>query len=117
MAHITTYLLVSGLNEDDTPETHPVLEESGFEVDTRFCENSESCTAVRFSVQQPIEENEPKEETATEISNAFPESTVTLAVVEHRFGQIEHVQTTVFTDGSYAGEIEHGLLYNVGARQ
>lgn len=117
MAKVTTYLLVSNLKEGKTPEDHQVIGERGFEVEKIFDQKDSVTRAVQFSVEYPIEENESMKETATEISEAFPESTVTLCEVEQRLGQIEHVHTTVFQNGSYAGEIEHGFLYNVGDPQ
>ena len=117
MAQVTTYLLVSGLKEDERPERLPILKESEFEVEKRFKEKSDSCGAIRLLRQSPIEEHEPKQKIATELSKALPESTVTLCVTEERFGQIERLRTTVFKDGCHAGEIEHGSLYNVGGQQ
>lgn len=114
MAQVTTYLLVSGLKEDEHPKNLPILKKSEFEIEKEFREKTTSCDAVRFSFQCPIEEHESKEGMASELSNTLPESTVTLCAMEERFGQIERIQTTVFRDGCYAGGIEHGSLYNVG---
>ena len=117
MAQVTTYLLVSGLKESDNLVGQQALKESEFEVDNKFEQRDNTYGATRFSFQCPIEEKESTEETAIEVSKEFPNSTVTLCAVEQRFGQIEHMQTTVFKHGTCVGEIEHGSLYNVGRPQ
>ena len=114
MAKVTTYLLLSNIKGRGELDDHPVLKESGFEVEKVFEQKKNGNRAVRLSIQCPIEENESREETAIAISEAFPESTVTLCAVEERLGQIEHVYASIFKDGDHAGEIEHGALYNVG---
>lgn len=115
MASLTTYLLVSNPSDLDAVETHPVIEEEGFEVRQRWEGEEEEIPSLKFVLTLPLEEQPELEEPTRKLSSAFPEATIIVCKVEERFNQIDHLQTNVFIDGRRAGEFEQGYILNVGS--
>lgn len=116
MATRTTYLLMSGVSEDDRGRDHPLLSEYDFEHQKTYERTSDQHPAEKYILEEPLEEAGELLEKARTLSNERPEATVLVCEVEERFDQIDAVRTTVFMGGKQAGEIEHGHVFNVGGR-
>ncbi len=115
MASRTTYLIVSNTNDVDAVQSHPFIEEQGFELQERWEGEEDVIPSLKFVLSRPLEETPGFEEPTSNFSSAFPDATVILCEVEERFNQIDHLQTVVFIDGQRAGEFEQGYILNVGS--
>lgn len=113
MASLTTYLLVSGTDAPRDIETHPTLE--SYEWAVRDVTDDEG-TVPRITLVHdcPLEDRVDLSEPARALSDALPDATVILSVVEERFDHIERLETVLYRDGNKAGNIEHGYVFNVG---
>lgn len=115
MATVVTYLLVSDPTDPDAVQSHPILQEHGFERrPMEEHEEGDGRPALKFAVASVLEESASLEAPCRELSAAFPEAVITFCEVEERFDQVEHFRSVVFIDGQQAGEIEHGYVLNVG---
>lgn len=115
MATVVTYLLVSNPNDPDAIQSHPILQEHGFERrPMEEQEEADELPALKFAVASALEDSASLEPPCRELSAAFPDAVVTFCEVEERFDQVEHLRSVVFIDGQKAGEIEHGHVLNVG---
>jgi len=114
MAATTIYLLVSGVKEPDTVQSHSLFEIYDFDVRERFETSSDQHAALTFAVEQPIEEPVDLEGEVRQFSADVPEATVVMCEVEERFDQVERLQVNVFSNGKQGGDIEHGYVFNVG---
>jgi len=113
MASLTTYLLVSGVDDPEELTTHQVIEDCDLDVHTPADPEADIVT-VTFVDASPLEEAEDLDGPARELSAAFPTAVVQVCVVEERFDQVERVRTVLYRDGTHAGEIEHGYVFNIG---
>lgn len=114
MATTTTYVLVSGVEEIDAVREHPVITESDLDHTlTREAEPSQH-PSVQFEAEHALDEAIDFEEPARALSDAFPEATVVLCVVEERFDHVERLKTELFVNGKEGGKVEHGYIFNVG---
>jgi len=113
MASLTTYLLVSGVDDADEVTSHPIVDEWDLDVHTPADPEADVVT-LTFVNTAPLEEAEDLEEAARDLSTAFPAAVVQVCAVEERFDQVERVQTVLYRDGMHAGEIEHGYVFNIG---
>lgn len=116
MASRTTYLLLSGVPDLDAVHNHSVVDEYELEHSRTFDATDNQHPAIRFAFEHPLEDDVDLEPPARQLSEAFPDATVVLCEVEERFDHVEYLQTIVYLDGKRAGEIEHGYVFNVGAR-
>jgi len=114
MAATTIYLLVSGIEEPGTVQSHALFETHDFEVRERFETSGDQHAALTFAVEQPIEEAVDLEGDVRQFSADVPEATVVMCEVEERFDQVERLQVNVFSNGKQGGNIEHGYVFNVG---
>lgn len=114
MASVTTYLLVSGPEDPDSVHGHPMIVESGFDLQQTF-PAEEGLPAVRFATESALEEHESLMEPCRQLSQDFPEATIVVYEVEERFHQVEHLKSAVFVDGQPAGHVEHGSVLTVGS--
>lgn len=114
MSEITTYLLVSSPESTDDVTSHPAIEKYGLRLNEEKSRAEDTSPVLHFSVSHPIEEHKRLIGPARQLSDAFPQSTVTLCMIEERFSQIERVHSVVFMEGQQVGEVEHGYVYNVG---
>jgi len=113
MAGLTTYVLVSGVDDPEDVNTHPILAEHELEVHDSA--DSEVETArITFVESTALEDAEDLSDVARDLSAAFPTAVVQLCVVEERFDQVERLRTVLYRDGTHAGEIEHGYVFNIG---
>lgn len=116
MATVVTYLLVSDPEDPEAVRSHSIIDEHGFEP--RALETSEgedTLPALKFAVTSALEDRPALEGPCRELSAAFPEATVTYCEVEERFDHVEHLRSVVFINGTRAGDIEHGYVFNVGS--
>lgn len=114
MASVTTYLLVSGANEQEAVRTHSVVEDGELEVhDTREKE-ADRLAGITLKHESPLEDRADLSEAAQTLSAAFPDAIVLLCEVEERFDHIERLQTKMYSGGKDAGHIEHGYVFNIG---
>lgn len=116
MATRTTYLLLSGVEDVEALEDLPLISANKFERQKTFRSSEEGWKAVRFAVEQPLEETADLTSEAKALSRELPEATVLLCEVEERFDQIDAIRAMAFVNGQNAGEIEHGHVFNVGGR-
>lgn len=115
MATVITYLLVSNPSDPEAVEAHPIIQEHGFERQlVEGLEESDSLSALKFVVASALEDSADLEGPCKNLSETFPKATVTFCQVEERFDQVEHLRSIVFIGGKWAGEIEHGYVFNVG---
>lgn len=114
MASLTTYLLVSGIEDPHDVNTHPIVAERDLEQHDAMDSEADLETVV-FVDSAALEDAEDLSDAARELSSAFPSSMVQLCVVEERFDQLERVRTVLYRDGAHAGEIEHGYVLNIGS--
>ena len=114
MATITTYLLVSGLEQPEAVSNHEVFAEYGFEHRGTQSAGEQQVPAVTFALEQPLEEADELEAAARDLSADLSEATVVLCEVEERFDQVERLQVHVYRHGKCGGALDHGYVYNVG---
>jgi len=114
MATVVTYLLVSNPDDPDAVRSHPILEAHGFEPQPMPETDDERLPALKFAVGSALDDRSPLEAPCRELSEAFPNATITYCEVEERFDHVEHLRSVVFIGGKQAGEIEHGYVFNVG---
>lgn len=115
MATVVTYVLVSNPDDPDAVRSHPTIGE--YELEGRPIqedEPEETLPALKFAATSALEDRTDLETPCRELSEAFPEATVTYCEVEERFDHIEHLRSVVFIGGKRAGNIEHGYVFNVG---
>ena len=115
MAAITTYLLISGIEEPGVVQSHALFEEHDFELRDRFEPDGEQLPALQFAMEHPIEEAVDLEEDIRQLSVDVPEATVVMCEVEERFDHVERLQLNVFSNGKRGGNIEHGYVLNIGS--
>lgn len=115
MASVTSYLLVSNVEDEDAVCSHSVIADNGFELRKRSDEEEDAISFLKFAATGSLEEKPDLKRPSRSLSSEFPEATVIYCEVEERFDQIEHFQTTVFINGRRAGEMEHGYVLNVGS--
>jgi hypothetical protein len=113
MASLTTYILVSGVEDPDEVTNHQAVEERDLEIHTP-AEPEADVVTLTFVRSSPLEEAEDLGVAARAFSTAFPSAVVQMCVVEERFDQVERVRTVLYQDGTEAGEIEHGYVFNIG---
>lgn len=115
MASLTTYLLVSGVDEPSDVEAHSVTETHDLEVRaTQPGDSDEEVPSVTLVHECALEDRVDLASAARTLSGDFPAATVVYCVVEERFDHVERLQTLVFRDGLSAGRIEHGYVFNIG---
>jgi hypothetical protein len=114
MASLTTYLLVSGAEDLDEVRQHPVVAERDLDVHDSADPETGSAS-LTFVDTAALEEAADHDETAQTLSSAFPSAVVQLCVVEERFDQVERLRTVLYRNGTSAGEIEHGYIFNIGS--
>ncbi|WP_103026822.1 hypothetical protein [Salinibacter altiplanensis] len=114
MAKVVTYLLVCNPEDLEAVRSHSIIDEHGFEG-RPMEESDEALPALKFVTESALEDHTDLERPCRELSEAFPEATVTYCEVEERFNHVEHLRSVVFIDGTRAGNIEHGYVFNVGA--
>lgn len=114
MAQTITYLLVSGTDDVDAVQNHPVIATSDFAHRETREASSEQIPAVTFAVEHALEEETDLKEKARELSTEFSEAVIVLCEVEERFEHVERLQNMIFIGGKHAGKIEHGYVFNVG---
>lgn len=117
MATRTTYLLISGISDLDHGRNLPVFSEYNLEHRKTYASSSDQAPALKYAIEEPLEEAVDLSQGAQALSKELPEATVLLCDVEERFDQIDNVHTVMFIGGKRAGEIEHGHVFNVGGRQ
>lgn len=116
MASVTSYLLVSNVEDEDAVCNHSIIAENDFELRKRSDEEEEEAISfLKFAAMDSLEEKPDLERPARSLSSDFPDATVIYCEVEERFDQIEHFRTTVFINGRRAGDMEHGYVLNVGS--
>jgi hypothetical protein len=115
MATLTTYLLVSGVENLESVRSHDVFEQYAFDEQDARNPGDGQPAALRFALEQPLEESTELEEALRQLSADLPDASVVVCEVEERFDQIERVQVAVYQDGNRGGALEHGYVFNVGA--
>jgi hypothetical protein len=113
MASLTTYLLVSHIDDPDEVKRHPVVAERAFDIHTPPDPEAE-IGSIAFVHRSALEDAEDLGPAARELSTAFPSAIVQLCVFEERFDQLERGRAVLYKDGTHAGEIEHGYIFNIG---
>lgn len=114
MAATTTYVLVSGLDDVETVVDHPIVSEYDLDHQETFEADDRQVPAVRFALEQPLEEGLDLTEPVRSLSEDVPNASVILCEVEERFDQVERLRTRVFIGGKKAGKLEHGYIFNIG---
>jgi hypothetical protein len=115
MASVITYLLVSAPDDPAAVASHATLDDTPLEHQETTEAASGRIASVRFAHQASLEDAPDLDATARSLSDACPEATVILTVVEERFDHVERLKTTVFQDGCPAGGLEHGYIFNIGS--
>jgi len=113
MASLTTYLLVSGIENPQEVKMHPIVADRKFDLHDATEAEADGETVV-FVTSAALEEAEDLSGPARALSSAFPSAIVQLCEAEERFDQLERVRTVLYQDGAWAGEIEHGYVFNIG---
>lgn len=114
MATITTYLLVSGADDQEAVQSHPVVDHWNLDVRNTREEHSDQVAGVKLVHESPLEDQDDLTTPAQTLSADFPSATVLLCEVEERFDHIERLQTKMYRKGKNAGNVEHGYIFNVG---
>ncbi|MCS3640155.1 hypothetical protein [Salinibacter ruber] len=115
MATVVTYLLVSNPEDPEAVRSHALIDEH--ELEERPIEDDETeetRLALKFAATSALEDRADLESPCRQLSEAFPEATVTYCEVEERFDHVERLRSVVFIGGKRAGHIEHGYVFNVG---
>jgi len=113
MATITTYLLVTGA-EPEAVRSHELIEAYDFKERDAYEPSDQQLPAIKFALEQPLEETDDLEEKARELSADVSPAGVVMCEVEERFDQVERLQVVVFQEGKRGGGLEHGHFYNLG---
>lgn len=114
MATITTYLLVSGADDQEAVRTHSVVTDHAFEVHDTREGNSDQIAGITFMHETPLDKRDDLTTAAQTLSSDFSEAVIVLCEVEERFDNIERLQTKIYFGGKDAGDIEHGYVFNIG---
>lgn len=115
MASLTTYLLVSGVDDTSEVQDYSAISDYDLEIREQVDSTDSQTSQVKFVLEQPVENAIDLQDPARRISSTFPDAIVVLCVVEERFEQVERLQTQVYRDGKDAGQIEHGYILNIGS--
>lgn len=114
MATITTYLLVSGLENPGSVSEHDLFGEHAFEHRETQLAGEHQRPSVTFALEKPLDEAEDLTSAIRAFSTDVPSATVILCEVEERFDQVERLELRLFRDGQDGGDLEHGYVFNVG---
>jgi hypothetical protein len=114
MASQITYVVVSSPNDLSLVREHAVIEEYDFHTHAHQKKETDQCASVTFVHETTLEDGTDMTKPAKELSTAFPDATVVLHVIEERFDHIERLQMKMYSEGKYAGEVEHGYIFNIG---
>lgn len=114
MATITTYLLVSGLEDPRSVLDHDLFGDYAFEQRETQEAGEHQRSALTFALEQPLDEAEDLSGAIRDFSADVPSATVVLCEVEERFDQVERLQLHLFRNGKDGGDLEHGYVFNVG---
>jgi hypothetical protein len=116
MATLTTYLLVSGIEQPEEIQSHDLFESYDFKEREAVESSDQELPTLKYALEQPLEEAVDLERDVRAFSAEAPGATVVMCEVEERFDQVERLQLIVFQDGRRGGEVEHGYVFNVGPK-
>lgn len=113
MASNISYVLVSDPDDVTAVKNHDIVEE--YDLNLHDMETEEGAVAtITFRLERPLEDAPDLATAARTLSSDFSTATVLLCDIEERFDHIERTHSRIFREGTNAGQVEHGFVFNIG---
>ena len=115
MASVTSYLLVTNVDDVEDVESNSLIDEYELEKQGVTQDGEGEIARITFVREYSLENQDSLRDAARRLSSSYPNSVVVLCRAEERFDHIERLNTQLYIGGKRAGDIEHGYVLNVGS--